>query len=74
MSSAVDASNAQVARAQEGLRLKRGQIDKNHNDIAAAGAQVRSTGGNPGRARVCVPTVLRPCAYDPVLCPQPFFL
>ncbi|KAG2442375.1 hypothetical protein HXX76_002461 [Chlamydomonas incerta] len=51
MSSAVDAANAQVARAQEGLRLKRGQIDKNHNDIAAAGAQIGSSQFTAASAR-----------------------
>ncbi len=40
LSSAVDAANARVAGAAEGLRLKRQQLEENQNSIAECHAQV----------------------------------
>ncbi|KXZ56897.1 hypothetical protein GPECTOR_1g809 [Gonium pectorale] len=40
-SGAVDSANAAVARAQEGLRLKRLAIEENRQAISAAGAQIQ---------------------------------
>ncbi|KAG2487944.1 hypothetical protein HYH03_013523 [Edaphochlamys debaryana] len=43
MSKAVDDATAGVARAQEGLRIKRAQVESNNNAISSAAAQIASS-------------------------------
>ncbi|GFR40667.1 hypothetical protein Agub_g1255, partial [Astrephomene gubernaculifera] len=43
LSAAVDAASSQLARAQEGLRLKRQQLEENRAAISSCGAQIQSS-------------------------------